>query len=85
MGIIHGGKTTKIHAIVDGLGNPLLLKLTGGNVHDSRPVCDMLDLFKIAGSNIFGDKAYGSKSIRDYITAHNACYTIPPKANTQQP
>jgi transposase len=61
------------------------LKLTGGNVHDSRPVCDMLDHFEIAGSNILGDKAYGAKSIRDYITAHKARYTIPPKANAQQP
>jgi transposase len=70
---------------VDGLGNPLLFELTGGNVHDSRPVCDMLDHFEISGSNILGDKAYGSQNIRDYITAHDARYTIPPKANTQHP
>ncbi len=70
---------------MDGLGNPLLFKLTGGNVHDSRPVRDMLDHFEIAGSNILGDKAYGSKSIRDYITARDARYTIPPKANSLQP
>ena len=30
-----GGKTTKIHAAVDGLGNPLYIKLTAGQIHDS--------------------------------------------------
>jgi Transposase DDE domain len=29
-----GGLTTKIHAIVDTLGNPLAVSLTGGHVHD---------------------------------------------------
>jgi hypothetical protein len=29
-----GGLTTKIHAIVDALGNPLAVSLTGGDVHD---------------------------------------------------
>jgi transposase len=83
--VSRGGKTTKIHAIVDGLGNPLLFELTGGNVNDSLPVCDMLNHFEIAGSNILGDKAYGSQNIRDYITDQGARYTIPPKANVQQP
>ena len=30
-----GGRTTKIHAVVDGLGNPLYIKLTAGQIHDS--------------------------------------------------
>ena len=34
MGRSRGGLTTKIHAIVDALGNPLALSLTGGQVHD---------------------------------------------------
>jgi len=32
-----------------------------------------------------GDKAYGSKKIRDYITEHGASYAIPPKANALEP
>jgi transposase len=32
-----------------------------------------------------GDKAYGTVAIREYITAHKASYTIPPKANTLKP
>ena len=34
---------------------------------------------KISGSNILGDKAYGTNSIRTYITEQRASYTIPPK------
>ena len=34
IGRSRGGLTTKIHVIVDALGNPLALSLTGGQVHD---------------------------------------------------
>ena len=34
LGRSRGGLTTKIHAIVDALGNPLVLSLTPGQVHD---------------------------------------------------
>jgi len=34
------GLTTKIHAVVDGLGNPIKLKLTAGIVHDMVPSCE---------------------------------------------
>jgi hypothetical protein len=30
-----GGSTTKIHASVDALGNPLCIEISGGQVHDS--------------------------------------------------
>ena len=35
IGRSRGGLTTKIHAVGDALGNPIRLKLTGGQVHDS--------------------------------------------------
>ena len=38
----------------------------------------------ITKSNIFGDKAYGSKEIRSYITENGESYTIPPKSNTKE-
>ena len=38
IGTSQGGKTTKNHMIVDGLGNPVHFKLTGGEVHDSKMV-----------------------------------------------
>jgi transposase len=32
-----------------------------------------------------GDKAYGAKAIRDYITEKGATYAIPPKENSLDP
>ena len=32
-----------------------------------------------------GDKAYGAKAIRDFITMHGATYDIPPQSNVKEP
>ena len=42
MGRSRGGLTTKIHALVDANGLPILLKLTPGQAHDGRSADDML-------------------------------------------
>ena len=85
IGVSHGGKTTKIHAIVDALGNPVHFLLTGGNIFDASAAIDLLSGVKISGSNILGDKAYGTNAIRTYITEQRALYTIPPKSNVIEP
>ena len=46
--------------------------LTGGQVHDSKAAVDVLSEIDISGSNILGDKAYGTEKIRTYITEQNA-------------
>ncbi len=40
---------------------------------------------KLAGSNVLGNKAYGSQEIRSYITGQEATYTISPESNTVMP
>lgn len=85
VGVSKGGRNTKIHAIVDGLGNPVAFLLSGGNDHDSKHAIPLLGQIEIKDSNILGDKAYGAKVIRDYIVSQQACYTIPPKNNTSEP
>ena len=35
VGMSRGGRNTKIHTLVDGLGNPLAFMLSSGNDHDS--------------------------------------------------
>ena len=85
IGVSHGGKTTKIHAVVDALGNPAHFLLTGGNIFDASVAVDLLSEVKISGSNILSDKAYGTNSIRTYITEQRASYTIPPKSNVIEP
>lgn len=76
---------TKLHAIVDGLGNPVEFLISAGNDADSKHAIDLLKKVDITKSNILGDKAYGSKEIRSYITENGESYTIPPKSNTKEP
>ena len=49
-----GGRNTKIHAVVDGLGNPLAFLLSPGNEHDSKHAIPLLDKVNIAGSRMHG-------------------------------
>ena len=44
IGISRGGRSTKIHAIVDSKGRPLNFAVTGGQVHDSQVVGDVSPL-----------------------------------------
>lgn len=46
---------------------------------------DVLSHVELAGSNVLGDKAYGTIAIREFITSREAIYTIPPKSNTSMP
>ena len=71
--------------VVDALGNPVHFILTGGQIYDSKAAVDLLSGVRISGSNILGDKAYGAKEVRDYITEQNAAFTIPPKSNCTEP
>ena len=48
IGISRGGRSTKIHAIVDSKGRPLNFMVTGGQVHDSQVVGEMLEHAKTA-------------------------------------
>lgn len=80
-----GGNTTKIHTVVDGLGNPIYFQISKGNINDNVAAIDVLSHVNLEGSNVLGDKAYGTYAIRNYITGKNATYTIPPKANTLKP
>ena len=63
IGISRGGRSTKIHAIVDSKGRPLNFTVTGGQVHDSQVVGDVLDTPKPPLA-ITADKAYDSEKVR---------------------
>ncbi len=70
---------------MDGLGNPVEFLLSCGNDHDSAHAVELLSKTDISKSNILGDKAYGSRAIREYITGQGAVYTIPPRScNSEQ-
>ena len=85
VGRTKGGLNTKINAIVDGLGNPVAFLLSPANDNDSTHAIELMNMTDIAGSNLLGDKAYGTKEILAYIKKHGATIVIPPKSNTKQP
>lgn len=70
---------------MDALGNPVHFMLTGRQVYDAKVAIDLLSSMDIFGSNILGDKAYGAKKIKEYITEQNAVYTIPPREKFDTP
>jgi transposase len=80
IGVSRGGRTTKIHAIVDSKGRPLNFILTGGHVHDSQVVEDVLDTPK-APLAITADKAYDSQKVRQQIKDEGALPVIPNRSN----
>jgi len=71
MGRSRGGLTTKIHALVDGLGLPILLKITEGQAHDGRSAADMLDTMG-EGNILLADRAYDSNALRQWLTKRGA-------------
>ena len=85
IGRTKGGLNTKLHTIVDGLGNPVEFMLSAGNDHDSVHAVELLEKVEISGSNVLADRAYGTKTIRAYISEQGACYVIPPQSNVSDP
>ena len=85
IGISRGGRSTKIHAVVDVLGYPLVLELTGGQVYDGIMLQNCLEQLDISGITVLADKAYGSWENREYIANHDADFCIPPKSNSVDP
>ena len=63
MGRSRGGLTTKIHALVDACGLPILLKITEGQAHDGRSADDLLSSLG-SGDMLLADRAYDSDALR---------------------
>jgi len=77
MGRSRGGLTTKIHALVDANGLPILLKLTAGQAHDGRSADDMLEGLG-QGQILLAGRGYGSDVLRARLTGRGAWGNIKP-------
>jgi transposase len=73
MGRSRDGLTTKIHALVDTNGLPILLKLTPDQAHDGRSADDMLAGLG-EGQILLADRSYDSDALRARLAnkAHGA-------------
>jgi transposase len=77
MGRSRGGLTTKIHALVDANGLPILLKLTPGQAHDGQSAADMLSHIT-RGQILLADRAYDSDALRAEMKSRGAWANIKP-------
>src|ERR671932_45407 len=77
MGRSRGGLTTKIHALVDANGLPVVLKLSEGQAHNGRSAADMLGGLR-AGQILLADRAYDSDMLRQSLFEQGAFANIKP-------
>ena len=83
IGRSRGGLTTKIHALVDALGNPVALILTPGQAHDlacAEPLIDNAD-----PDALLADKAYDANSSIDTLTQRGSYSGHPAQGQPQDP
>lgn len=71
--------TTKIHVIVDALGNPVTLSLTPGQASDLGQAQPLLQ--DVDPQAFLADKAYDADALIQALEARQITPVIPPKAN----
>ena len=83
LGRSKGGFTTKIHAVVDALGQAMRFTLTPGQRHDITQASYLLSGFKNA--NIIADKGYDSNDLIEQIQRQKCTPVIPSPSNRKNP
>lgn len=76
--------STKIHTLVDALGNPVGFHLTGGEAHDLVGADELLP--DMEAKVLIADKAFDAdKRVIEPLAAAGKTVVIPPKANRRLP
>jgi transposase len=79
-----GGLSTKIHVLVDALGNPLKIILTAGQVHDLAGADALLPAMEAEA--LLADKAFDAdKRVIEPLEAAGKTAVIPPKSSRKNP
>jgi transposase len=80
IGRSRGGLSTKIHTLVDALGNPLGFFLTGGEAHDLVGADHLLPTME--ADMLIADKAFDAdERVLEPLAAAGKTAVIPPRAN----
>ena len=83
IGRSRGGRTTKIHALIDQAGRPLAFRLTGGNIADITVAAPLLR--EVAPSVwLIGDKGYDADHLRALLESRGTIAVIPNKSNRKR-
>jgi transposase len=85
LGRSRGGFGTKVHALVDALGNPLDFILTGGQASGIGQAEALLALTPPGAEALGADKGYDSDKFIRAVLARSMAAVIPPKANRKEP
>jgi transposase len=71
---------SKLHVVCDGLGRPLIMLLSEGQMSDYKGAALMIDAFPKA-KTLLGDKGYDADWFRQALTERGITPCIPPKSN----
>jgi len=93
IGRSRGGLTTKIHLACDGLGRPVSMVLTAGNVNDCTMFTQVLAGIWmprpgrgrpwIRPRRVLADKGYSTRAIRHHLRQRGIAATIPERRDQQ--
>ena len=78
-----GGLTTKVHAVVDGLGNPLRFLLSPGIRNDIVYAQEMLEPFDLQGKKVLADMGYDQEAFCEYIRRRGGTPEIPSRVTNR--
>ncbi|WP_341755261.1 IS5 family transposase [Candidatus Tisiphia endosymbiont of Ptychoptera albimana] len=79
LGRSRGGFSTKIHALVDALGNPLKFILTAGQRNDITQAGNLTQ--DVQNTTVIADKGYDSSAFVESLENKGCEIVIPPKSN----
>ncbi|WP_322202483.1 transposase [Acutalibacter intestini] len=77
--------TTKVHAVTDGLGNPLRFLLSRGNRNDICMAQTLLEPFDLKGKLILADKGYDRDKFVRWLEERGAMAVIPSRIIAKRP
>jgi len=83
LGLSIGGFSTKIHVMVDALGNPLDFILIGGQTADITSAYPLIE--GVSATHVLMDKAYDADVLIEQLRQQEIIPVIPPKANRKEP
>ncbi len=77
--------TTKVHAVTDGLGNPLRFLLSSGNRNDICVAQALLEPFDLSGKLVLADKGYDSDKFVRWLEEQGEIAVIPSRTTAKRP
>ena len=80
LGRSRGGPSTKIHAVVDALGNPVKIALTAGQTHEMKVAYELLG--DLRNAYVAADRAYDAAPLAELLQ-RNGCEVVIPSNPTR--